>query len=839
MASETGGSGVCLGPERTAPLAAMWALARAGAWKAVVGQLRELVAGTESPEGSHGVEAVALLAVGAAHTGERSLFEQAVEVLEHSEPQMASATRGFVLACCAKASWYAESGEAARGLELLENLGEDHLGNCDEWLLAFLEMVKGKCLLRSGDPDGALEFATAAAERARGEGFNALAADAYSLGAAAGLRERDHDLVQQLLAEASNLYLKAGDMDTAARVSLTRASHLAVRGLLETARPVFEQVAAWAAENGILSTLARATVSLGWAAAREGNVDGALETIARARSTLDEVGVPAEKAMALEYLMDAHLLGEDVAEARRALSDLRDRYQDVLQSRADLAVEVGLKEATLLLGEEKFREAVGVARKWLGQAQEEGLTWECGSLLRVLGAALVRLGEWKQAYEELERAERTFEDMGEVLEIEVVRAWKAALERAVPEKIGVPKERVPRRFGVEGGPDGAVRFWVEHEFLGPLAWLEERLGEEEARAFFVDAEKEAPSETHEAGRELNLRRGVAAARRHRRKWKPAELWWKMGFRTRSEKALEALYLAEQVAREEIPVLILGPSGCGKEILARGLHALSGRSGPFVAVNCASGRGEVFMADLRGVKKGAFTGATQDRVGYLEEAHEGTLFLDEIGDLGSDEQGYLLRFLDSGEVVRLGTAKSKHLDVRVIGATNRPIRDLVESGKFREDLFFRIAGVILELPGLEERAEDLDLLIRYLWVQEGGREEDVWAFVQPGVIEVLRSRKWRGNVRQLRHEVAQAVLWTKHHGVEAGVTRFLQVAGRMGTEKRDGYEGEVQESEFRHAWQVSGQSGTVAGMILGVTRPYTYRIKERFGVDGPEAATPPA
>ncbi len=217
--------------------------------------------------------------------------------------------------------------------------------------------------------------------------------------------------------------------------------------------------------------------------------------------------------------------------------------------------------------------------------------------------------------------------------------------------------------------------------------------------------------------------------------------------------MRILDTVRRVSSSDLPVLILGESGTGKELLAGAIHRNSRRSeGRFVPINCA-GLSETLLEDeLFGHVKGAYTGATGDRAGRFEHADGGTLFLDEIGDMSQAMQAKLLRVLENGEVVRVGANEAIRVDVRVISATNADLAERVAEKKFREDLYFRIKGVTIDIPPLRERREDIPLLIDHFIRQANERREEKIEGVTPEARRVLMSYPWPGNVRQLRNVV---------------------------------------------------------------------------------------
>ena len=224
--------------------------------------------------------------------------------------------------------------------------------------------------------------------------------------------------------------------------------------------------------------------------------------------------------------------------------------------------------------------------------------------------------------------------------------------------------------------------------------------------------------------------------------------------TQSDKMLRLLREAELHAASNVPILITGESGTGKELLARAIHRSSPRAAfPFTSINMASLTGSLFDAEFFGHTKGAFTGAEKDRAGYIEHSNRGSLFMDEIGDLPLDFQGKLLRVLQEGEIIKLGTSTAKKVDVRFIAATNADLDKLLAKGEFRKDLYYRLKGALLRLIPLRERREDIPLLIK-VFLQEfrGAGDQEI----EDGALEVLMNYDYPGNVRELRSIIQSSV-----------------------------------------------------------------------------------
>jgi DNA-binding NtrC family response regulator len=247
--------------------------------------------------------------------------------------------------------------------------------------------------------------------------------------------------------------------------------------------------------------------------------------------------------------------------------------------------------------------------------------------------------------------------------------------------------------------------------------------------------------------------------------------------------------AMKAARRSVPVLVEGESGTGKELLARAIHQASPRNGkPFQVVNCGAIPFELVESELFGHKKGSFTGATRDHVGHFESAHGGTLFLDEIGELPLAAQVKLLRAVQDGEVRRVGDNAVKNVDVRIIAATNRDLAAEVTAGRFREDLFYRLAVLILKAPALRDREGDLgpivDGLLRRINEQSERDREPGFKRkkLSSGARKLLMQEVWPGNIRQLENTLRRAVVWAEGDVVssEDMMEALLPVASKNST-----------------------------------------------------------
>jgi len=235
---------------------------------------------------------------------------------------------------------------------------------------------------------------------------------------------------------------------------------------------------------------------------------------------------------------------------------------------------------------------------------------------------------------------------------------------------------------------------------------------------------------------------------------PKNRWAKYGIVTEDRQFQTELLHMSRVAKSPLPILIRGETGAGKELVAKAIHTLSSRPGRFTVFNSATCGNDLFEAELFGHRKGSFTGAWRDREGLVVQAAGGTLFLDEIADLGHSAQSSLLRFLDSGEVRPVGSDTIRHVDVRIVSASYRGLAEMVEDGRFRRDLFFRLAGTELQIPPLRARRQDILLLINYFAKRAKIPADKLAEILADGFDRRLLSYSWPGNVRQLSHWVTQ-------------------------------------------------------------------------------------
>ena len=310
--------------------------------------------------------------------------------------------------------------------------------------------------------------------------------------------------------------------------------------------------------------------------------------------------------------------------------------------------------------------------------------------------------------------------------------------------------------------------------------------------------------------------------------------------TCSEDGKNVLWTTRKAATTPLAVYLAGETGTGKELLAHLVHAWSPRvGGPFVPINCGALSASLIESELFGHVKGAFTGADRHRKGALLQAHGGTLFLDEIGDLSTEMQVKLLRFLEDGEIRPVGADHSFHADVRVVCATHKPLEALVETNRFRRDLYYRIASVRVAIPPVRERPEDVALLANR-FAKEFSRN------LSPGAVLRLQAHHWLGNVRELRHAIERAI------GI-AGAFRsilceedfefLLQQKGLMKSPNMEIGEAilslrEMERHMLLKALRVARGNRSDAAKILGIARSTLFEMLKRHRIPGPKTVYDP-
>jgi len=299
-----------------------------------------------------------------------------------------------------------------------------------------------------------------------------------------------------------------------------------------------------------------------------------------------------------------------------------------------------------------------------------------------------------------------------------------------------------------------------------------------------------------------------------------------GLITNDPQMLKICRQLEKISPTTVTCTLLGESGTGKEVMARAIHQLSPRKNKrFVAINCAAVPENLIESELFGYEKGAFTGANKMTLGKVETANEGTLFLDEIGDMPLNLQAKLLRFLQERVIERVGGRSEIPVDVRVICATNKDLQKMVNEGSFREDLFYRICEMTVEIPPLRERQGDKALLARHFqlkFAKEHG--QNVTGFTQDG-IEAIEGYNWPGNIREMENKIKRAVIMADGKYITREDLGLAE-AGELSLNLRHVRQ-EAEKNAILRALSITDNNISAAAKLLGITRPTFYDLIKKY------------
>ena len=306
--------------------------------------------------------------------------------------------------------------------------------------------------------------------------------------------------------------------------------------------------------------------------------------------------------------------------------------------------------------------------------------------------------------------------------------------------------------------------------------------------------------------------------------------WRDGIVTRSPVMEKLLAQARRVALSDAAVCICGASGTGKELLARSIHRAGPRSGaPFVAVNCGAIPEGLLESELFGHRKGAFTGAIQERRGLFQAAEGGTLFLDEIGDMPPALQVKLLRALENGAIRPVGAADEIGVDVRIISATHRRLEERIAAGEFREDLYYRLNVVKLDLPTLAERREDIPPLVALVLARFAAQYRRPRLAMSPDAMDLLAAAPWPGNVRQLLNVLEQVVALTSADWIPASAVRQALGDTPNSLTPLDEARRAFERDYLIRILKITAGNVTRAARLAGRNRTEFYRLLERHGL----------
>jgi two-component system NtrC family response regulator len=305
----------------------------------------------------------------------------------------------------------------------------------------------------------------------------------------------------------------------------------------------------------------------------------------------------------------------------------------------------------------------------------------------------------------------------------------------------------------------------------------------------------------------------------------------------SPQMLEVCKTVEKVAPTDASTLLLGESGTGKELLARALHDLSPRvKERFVAINCAAIPDTLLESELFGYEKGAFTGAARQTRGHIEYADGGTLFLDEVGDLPLPLQAKLLRFLQERVIVRVGGRKEIPVDVRVVSATHQDLDELIKQRAFREDLYYRLSEIVIQIPAIREREGEVDVLANYFLGREAEQQNKSGLSFSQDALAAIEAHDWPGNVRELANKVKRAVIMSEGKQITPQGLDLEVGDGNPLPLNLEEVREQVETRVLLRALSHAGGNVSRAANLLGITRPTFYALVKKYKLDIDQTGT---
>jgi DNA-binding NtrC family response regulator len=555
----------------------------------------------------------------------------------------------------------------------------------------------------------------------------------------------------------------------------------------------------------------RAELALSHVFLRQGMWKEAHNRAARAYSVALRERWRREEVIALEYLGDVQSATGNGGRATQYF-DRGLQLAERIAPEGDLIVELKRRMGERLMLSGKPTQALPILAQARTLAKKLGDRFEEGAIVRGMGVASARIRDWKNARRYLGEAIALQDEIGAkhelaISHLEAARVFMAQAEaHSHDERPGVL---------LEDAWDQALA--AHHLFLklGIEHWLKQA--------------KEVLDELVKLrGQVLPAQEGAATADGGEGPTRILAV---------SSAMRGALELCKAYARYSEPILITGETGTGKELVARRIHEQSLRhAGPLVAVNVAAIPASMFEREFFGHCRGAFTGATEDGPGYVGAADGGTLFLDEIGDLPLEQQPKLLRLLQEGTYMALGDPRIRQADIRLLAATNANLKDLVDAGKFRQDLYYRLRVLDIDVPPLRKRREDIVPLLNHFLSQAVGRPTTISEYFDEPSIAAMRRYHWPGNVREVIMVARRAQILMAAEGnvrIELGPEPqglLLTGPGRLASESTGkSSEDDILRSRILVIMEETGQNKSETARRLGVSRPTLYRWMERLGV----------
>jgi len=306
----------------------------------------------------------------------------------------------------------------------------------------------------------------------------------------------------------------------------------------------------------------------------------------------------------------------------------------------------------------------------------------------------------------------------------------------------------------------------------------------------------------------------------------------------SKQFTALLDLIKIVAGNDVRILLTGENGTGKEVIARAIHKQSLRKDkPFIEVNCAAIPNELIESELFGHEKGSFTGAMQQRIGKFELANKGTLFLDEVGDMSLQAQAKVLRAIEDGKIDRVGGSKKIEVDVRIISATNKNLKEEIEKGNFREDLYHRLNVIPIHIPPLRERTEDILPLVEHFAIEISDKYNKTVPKFSQGAIDLMKKLSWRGNVRELRNIIERIIIILNKTAIESSDIETLIPLERttlteMINESNSfqDFKEKAEKAFIQKQLEISGWNISKTAELLGIQRSHLYSKMKKYGIE---------
>ena len=586
------------------------------------------------------------------------------------------------------------------------------------------------------------------------------------------------------------------------------------RGRLDQAWALSEQCATRAGASGQGILISMASLTQGTIQLHRGAYHEVLGIAAATPGWDVRHGASRAAILALEYKGDALLELKDVAAALEAFDAAAERTL-VAAPKGDIAAEIRRRRAECLYLLGRHEGAYAEAREGLKHCKELGERYEEAATYRIMALSAAAVGKPDEAKKWFDEGFALYDDIE--TPYEWGKLWMGYGDWLLGPHAGAYADRRGAWEAYHAARDHFERMGAEGKLAEVSAKLERMVNPraETTHGQVADAEDaRSPHTPRRPRRSTELERQSAWAHET------------FGLVTRNKAMLALLDDVGKLAPSDTPILVLGESGTGKELIARGIHALSLRKGQFMAINAGALPREIIESELFGHVAGSFTGATRDKPGMFEVCEHGTVFLDEIAEMSVELQSRLLRFLETGEVRRVGANAISAVDTRIIAATNRERAALERSDGFRLDLYYRLAHAVISLPPLRSRGDDVELLALH-FLEDACRSARRQVRLSPASVRRMGAYSWPGNVRQLRAVIKRVVLLSAE-GHEV-TPEDLQLEN---AEVPTTLIGELEQAERRRVAEVLAQtrgSRTEAAKMLGMPRTTLINKIRRYGL----------